>query len=448
MEIVEMIEKAGVVGAGGAGFPTAVKLDAKANCYIVNAVECEPLIASDKYLCRTHPKEILFGALTAAKAIEASRIVIALKKTYHAEIQSLEKAIAETKAPVELFKLAPFYPAGDEQTLVHAILKKSIPEGGLPLDVGAVVNNVASVYNIGQAMQGKAVTHKILSIVGEVAKPVVLTVPIGTALTDCLRRANPLLKEYAVIIGGPMMGRIVTEKESLRGEVVTKTTGNLLVLPPDHYLVRHAVVPIQKLKKQAMTACLQCRMCTDLCPRHNIGHRIDPHIIMRNAFKENLLDDETYLRAFGEAINCCSCGVCEMYACPMGLSPKRMNDYFKGQLRAKGLRLERNQSPQAIVNIEHRRIPTERLIARLGLSRYENQKVTPVTVESKKVKIPLSLHIGAPAVCVVKKGDAVSCGTLIGEKNGKISANIHSSIDGVVVQAEPDYVEIRKGEAK
>ena len=137
-----------------------------------------------------------------------------------------------------------------------------------------------------------------------------------------------------------------------------------------------------------------------------------------------------------------------MYACPMGLSPKRMNDYFKGQLRAKGLRLERNQSPQAIVNIEHRRIPTERLIARLGLSRYEYQKVTPVTVESKKVKIPLSLHIGAPAVCVVKKGDAVSCGTLIGEKNGKISANIHSSIDGVVVQAEPDYVEIRKGEAK
>lgn len=448
MNLVDAVFAAGVVGQGGAGFPTHVKLKARAKTFIINAAECEPLIAIDKYLCRHKAEEIIAAAMLIASHLGAERTIIALKETYSEEINQLEKAIIQLKAPVELHKMKPFYPAGDEQTMVQDVTGRSIPERGLPLDVGAVVDNVGTVLAVRDAVQGRPVTHKILSVVGEVAKPVILNVPIGTAIDDCIALAGPRGTDYAVIVGGPMMGRVLTGREEIDAQVVTKTTGNLLVLPKDHYLIRRSRMSLHQIKRQAVTACIQCRQCTDLCPRHLIGHCVEPHMVMRNFFKEDFLTDSgDYIRAFGSAVNCCDCGVCEMFACPMGLSPRKVNGYFKNQLREKKLEVPKEKEPVAKASIAYKRIPTARLTARLGLSSYKNQKIDSChDFESDTVCIPLKMHIGSTAKPVVNVGNAVPVGGCIAAAGPGLSANVHSSISGTVTSVAADKIVItRKG---
>ena len=155
------------------------------------------------------------------------------------------------------------------------------------------------------------------------------------------------------------MGKMQSSDSMIDHAVVTKTTGNLLILPKDHYLVRRAVKPVQTMIRQARTSCIQCRFCTDLCPREQIGHNVKPNQIMRNLWRQDQITDVKEFEAtFGSAANCSSCGVCEMFACPMGLSPRKMNDYTKGLLRGLGINPEKNQNPTAKSTIEQRRIPT------------------------------------------------------------------------------------------
>lgn len=436
MNFIEIIKAAGIVGAGGAGFPTHIKLDTKAECFIVNAAECEPLIETDKFLCRTYAEEIVAGTMLIAKHLEADRAVIALKGKYKAEIQSLENAISKLDAPVEIFQMKTFYPAGDEQTMVQQVMGRSIPERGLPKDVGAVVDNVGTVLEIWYALKKEEpVTMKFLSVVGEVQQKRMLQVPIGTPITACIQWAKPKTDDYAVILGGPMMGKILKTKEAIAAAVVTKTTGNLLILPMDHYLIRRSQMTMNRIRQQAVSACIQCRMCTDLCPRYLIGHQIRPHLVMRNFFREHMVDDEEYKKIFGEAVNCCDCGICEMYACPMGLSPRKVNGYFKGELRAKGMQIEKNLEPKARDSVELHKIPTGRLIARLGLSEYDtHEELICSVIGVEEVTIPLQMHIGRPAEAIVSVGDTVSKGQCIAKAAEGLSANIHASIHGTVTE--------------
>lgn len=447
MNLTEAVKSAGVVGAGGAGFPTHVKLAATAECFIVNAAECEPLIETDKYLCRTFPDQLVAAAATVAAHLGAKRTVIALKGKYLPEIEALEGAIAKLKAPVEIFKMGTFYPAGDEQTMVEQVTGKSVPERGLPLDVGCVVDNVGTLLGVLDALQGVPVTEKYLSVVGEVREPLMLKVPVGTALTACVAAAGPKLQDYALIVGGPMMGKVLTDRAEIEAAVVTKTTGNLIVLPADHYLFRRAQLPMEKIRIQTKSACIQCRMCTDLCPRYLIGHQIRPHLVMRNLWREEgLKDDDEFLRAFGDAANCCDCGVCELFACPMGLSPRKVNGYMKGALRKRGIQVPRNMTPETREFAEERKTPTDRLVARLGLAAYyghhahDCRELTPETVF-----IPFQQHIGAPASPVKAVGDAVEKGELLAAAAAGLSANIHASISGVVTEVTASGARIRAG---
>lgn len=439
MDLVKEVQAAGVVGAGGAGFPTHIKLGATAECFIVNAVECEPLIATDKYLCRQEADKIIKGIQAIGWALGAKRLIIALKESYVAEIACLQKAIKEAKAAIEIVTLPPFYPAGDEQSLVYEVLGRIVPERGLPLDVGVVVDNVGTVVDVWNATQEKPVTHKILSVVGEVDNPTLLQVPLGTPIKDCLTQAKMKSGEMAVLLGGPMMGRILTDSGDIDGAVVTKTLGNLLVLPRNHELVRRGTTSIQGIKRQALSACIQCQMCTDLCPRFLIGHWVKPHEVMRHAFKENSLGDDAFIRAFGSAVNCCDCGICELFACPMGLSPRRMNGYFKEKLRERGLTIEKGRDPRVHPMIAHRRIPTHRLIARINLQAYEGQKPRECgQLLPSLVRIPLKMHIGSPARPIVAVGDVVALGQPIGEAQEGLSVNLHASMAGTVTEVT-DY---------
>lgn len=439
MNLIETVKAAGVVGEGGAGFPTHIKLEAKADCFIINAAECEPLIETDKYLCRTFADKLVAAIHLVGEHLGAKRKVIALKGKYQTEIKALQEAINRSKYKIEIFEMPTFYPAGDEQTMVHMVWGKSVPERGIPIQVGAVVSNVGTLLNIYDANEGLPVTEKYLSVVGEVQMPVMLKVPIGTSVSECIAKAKPTVQEYAVIIGGPMMGKVYNNKQEIDSLVITKTTGNIIVLPMEHYLVKHSTLPMSTIRAQTRSACIQCRMCTDLCPRYLIGHRIRPHLVMRNFYRQLLItDDIEFERAYGDAVNCCDCGVCEMFACPMGLSPRKVNGYFKARIRERGIQVERNLTPVAREEINNKRTPTERLAARLNLAKYYGNHVKDCfELTPKTVKIPFQQHIGKPAVPIKNVGDRVRKGDLLAAAaEGALSANIHSSIDGVILQQD------------
>ncbi|MDK2933093.1 MAG: hypothetical protein PWP27_903 [Clostridiales bacterium] len=430
MELIQKIFDAGVVGAGGAGFPTHLKLNCKVEYFIINGAECEPLLETDKYLMRTKSFEMIKAIEEVGKQVEADKLVLGLKRKYTKEIAQLQSAIKALNSKVTLFLLDNFYPAGDEQILVYEITERSIPEGGIPLDVGAVVSNIATLVNILDAMAGKPVIEKYLTVAGEVKQPCILKVPIGISIGQCIEAAGgSTVQDFSVIIGGPMMGSIIHQNQ-IKDEVVTKTVGALIIVPEDHYIVERKETPIHYIIHRAKTCCIQCSMCTDLCPRNLIGHKLRPHRIMRSiGVAEN---NEEILK---EALICCECGVCELYACPMGLSPKTINGYLKKQFREKGIRYQKGQEKPTAQQIRaYRKIPVNRLISRLNLTQYKDCIVEgPFAVKTFKVNIPLSQHIGKPASPKVKVGDRVYKGQLVGEvPMGDLGANVHASIDGRV----------------
>ena len=446
MNLIETIKDAGIVGAGGAGFPTHVKLNTKAEYYIVNAAECEPLIETDKYLCRTFADELIKGIMMISTHLEAKKSVIAIKAKYKPEIAALREAIEKNGADIEIFEMRTFYPAGDEQVIVQQVTGRSVPERGLPIEVGAVINNVGTIVGMYNAIvHGKKNTSKFLSVVGEVQEPIMLQVPIGTPIRECIQAANPKISDYAIILGGPMMGRVVADDEAIDQQFVTKTTGNIIVLPKNHYLIERTHVPMDRIKHQARSACIQCRMCTDLCPRFQIGHRIKPHLVMRNIWRENSIDsDKQFEECFGDAVNCCNCGLCELFSCPMGLSPRRDNGYMKGKLQERGITVEKNMHPVSRPTVELNRVPTDRLIARLDLGKYNGLHAHDcIELHPKEVFIPLSQHIGKPAVAVKNVGDKVCEGDVIASADATgLSTNIHASINGTVCDVTSSGIRI------
>ncbi len=438
MNLTELVKSAGIVGAGGAGFPTHVKIDARAEYFIVNAAECEPLIETDKYICRQFADKLISAILAVSAHLHAAHTIIAIKTKYHTEIATLKEAIAKRNADIEFFLMDSYYPAGDEQVIVQQITGRSVPERGIPLYVGVVVSNVGTLLNISLAMEGKTLTHKFLSVVGEVNKTIILEVPLGTAILDCIAQAMPKIEDYGVILGGPMMGTYITDSAQIRNEVVKKTLGNIIVLPKNHYLFTRNSLSLSTIKHQALSSCIQCRMCTDLCPRYQIGHTIRPHLVMRNIFREHTIhDDYEFQQAFGDAINCCECGICEMFACPMGLSPRKVNVHIKQILRQKHIESIKNQdstAPIAKDSVNNTKIPTDRLIARLGLFDYYSKHVEEVlTLRPKHVRLALSQHIGKPSIPIVSKGERVKLGQLIATiPDNSLGAHLHASIEGIV----------------
>ncbi len=441
MSILEQIFEAGIVGCGGAGFPTHAKLSGKGIQHLIlNGAECEPLLGTDRWLMRNRADDIVRAASAVAKEIGAKECTIGLKKAYTREIVALETAIRKlprTAVPVALHAMESFYPAGDEQVLVYEVTGKVVPPAGIPLDVGAAVSNVATMAAVADAMEGRPFTRKVLTVTGEVAEPKVLYVPVGTSYTDCIRLAGGVTVEnWIAVNGGPMMGKVMTAAEAA-GAVVTKTTSGILILPEEGALGRASKVSLAHMKNRAAAACIQCSYCTELCPRHLLGHPLEPHKIMRKlALGEEvtaLLDDPDIRKA----ALCCQCGVCESYACPMGLQPRRVNALIKEELGKAGIRYPKGtEELSPLPERRSRKIPTQRAAARAGVLDYYHadldrmEEFTPDTVT-----LLLNQQIGAPCQPVVREGDQVSEGQLVARcPEGKLGANLHASITGVVAR--------------
>ena len=438
MNLLRQIWQAGVVGCGGAGFPTHFKWNSGAEHFIVNAVECEPLLCTDRYLTRTCADSIVSACRSVAETLRAKQTTIALKRSYSAEIAALEDAVSRLGADISIHKLDSFYPAGDEHVLVREVTGKTVPYGGIPLDVGAVVSNVATMVAAGDAMENRPLVEKYVTVTGEVGAPCIIKVPVGTPVEECIRAAGGALTEDPLIIlGGPLMGTAISQRPEDE-RVITKTTSGLLLFENDSYMARYRQpLELERLRKQAASACIQCNYCSMLCQRNLLGHPLQPSHIMRAVSARE--DVETLLQENEMVRNvslCTLCGACTVYACPMGLMPSRVNEYLKNKMAALKIRGIKGESPAPLPGREWRKIPSERIAARAGILKYEGRVSGKlVTVHPREVIIGLRQGIGKPPEPTVELGSLVEAGDLIAEiPEDTLGANLHASISGTVIE--------------
>ncbi|WP_390889675.1 4Fe-4S dicluster domain-containing protein [Pseudoramibacter alactolyticus] len=427
MSLVDKVKSAGIVGAGGATFPTHVKIDATADVVIVNGAECEPLLRVDQQLMDLRASDMLEALQTVMDHTQAKEGIIGLKKKYVLAINNLNNLLKDYPK-IKLCILNNFYPAGDEQTLVYETTGRIVPEGGIPLAVGALVMNVETLLNIHDYLtEEKPVIDKYLTVTGKVKRRITTKVPLGITVKEALTLAGgPIISDYVVVNGGPMMGKIVSEDS-----YITKGTKGLIVLPKDHSLIISKTRSFKDSLKLAATACMQCSLCSEVCPRNMLGHDLWPHKMMRIAAYAGTCDP---VAAPTNAFLCCECGLCE-YACVHDLQPWKVNQYLKGELSKAGIKNPHHNAPKtAHPFIEQKHFNVHRLTKRLGLDEFD--KTAPMEACKKtftEVNIQLSQHIGAPAKAVVAVGDTVTRGQVIGEiPEGALSARVFASIDGKV----------------
>lgn len=434
MDVKEMVMNAGILGAGGAGFPTHVKINCQAGAVIVNGAECEPLLRVDQQVMELYAAEVVEGLRLVMEQTGAKEGVIALKKHYEGAVKALGAAI-EPFGQLRLHLLREYYPAGDEQQIVYEVTGRVVPTGGLPLDVGAVVCNASTLLNVADAAAGKKVVEKYVTVGGAVRTPRTFKVPVGISCRELLEAAGGTDGPCRYIIGGPCMGRVVDDPDV----PVTKTTGGFLAFPVDH--------PLWKLREETLnmqlirSVCCQCSMCTQMCPRNALGLNVQPHKAMRTiAQGTDLLGDANGV------FSCCNCGVCTYYACNFGLKPSQAMQQMKAMLAQKGVKPRKEVYTRADRSIDDKKLPVKRLIARMGLERYDvDAPLSEKLLPTGQVRIMLRMGVGAPSVPVVGVGDKVRKNTLIADiALGKLGVKMHASISGTVTAVTDSYIEIRK----
>jgi len=427
--LLNKIREAGVLGAGGGGFPAYKKLETKVEHIIANGVECEPLLYKDREVMLKETDRMMHGLEIVQELTGAPKVTIAIKQK-NIDVAELIRPLAE-KRGYDIFVTKNVYPAGDEYILVYDITGRRIPPNGIPLMVGCLVNNVETLVNISLAAEDKSVISKYITITGAVKNPVTTSVPVGTSFRDCIDFADGFTVEDPVALtGGVMMGGVETDFS----QPVTKTIGGLIILPSDHTLVVRKSSPQKVYNKTGHSTCDQCSFCTQLCPRYILGYPIQPHLVMRalqmkGEAKENL---DPWAAA------CCECNVCTLFACPEKLDPKNICADTKVRLSEENRGFTKIQLEEAFRDVhparEGREIPITSLYQRLGLKPYDRKaEFRPFGKKIKEVMIPLKYNFGSAAKPVVKTDSKVAAGALIASADqNDISVPVHSSIEGTV----------------
>ena len=429
MELAKLMKDAGIIGAGGAGFPSYAKLAEGADTLLVNGSECEPLLYTDFYILKNETSLVLEGVKSVMRALGIRKSLLCIKE-HTAERLTLSEG--ESLAEGIFVKVLPnVYPIGDEISLIYQSLGRVVKPGSLPITEGVIVYNVETMYNLGSYVtSGKAVTDKWLTVGGDIKNPTVLKVPVGTRVSDLLSRLGITVPDtHAVIDGGPSMGKIILPSTAIVG----KTTKSILILPKGIRAVESKFINVNMAVARASTACCQCTRCSDMCPRGLLGYPLEPHKMVRTAMNAAEVSPKFVLAA----TLCCGCGVCENLACSQGISPKAVIANYKALLAKNKLRYSTNEPVYATAEREYRMIPSERWEQTLGVARYNR---LPGYIEKReefdRVEIPLNRHIGAPSVPAVKDGDIVAKGDMIADAAGGLSVPQHASIGGRVRVAD------------
>ncbi|MHB8079382.1 MAG: 4Fe-4S dicluster domain-containing protein [Candidatus Krumholzibacteriia bacterium] len=431
-ESLARIRAGGVVGAGGSGFPTHLKLRADADTLIANGVECEPLLEKDLHLMTRRTERLLDGMARAAELVGAKRRIIAVKKKRGELMTQLRQACARRRG-FEVAGLADIYPAGDEFLLVHELTGRRPPPGGFPTDVGVLVQNVETLVNLAGALDGEPVTETWLTVCGAVRRPYTSAVPLGTPVGDLLAQAGGCTGgagPWIALEGGAMMGRPVREPT----HAVTKTTSALLFLPPTHRLVRFATEPESVKRAVGRSACDQCSYCTQFCPRYLLGYAVEPHRVMRGlGFGPDRAAD---FDAWGDL--CCECGLCDLYACPEDLAPRDACRAKRGP-RAAAAAGRPVPPPPPDRGGPHplrdgRLVPLSMLKLRLDLRRFDApaplRELSPLP---DTVAVAHKQHAGAAGRPRLRPGDRVTRGQPVADvAEGEMGVPVHAPCDGRV----------------
>ncbi len=436
-ELAKIIRGSGIVGCGGAGFPTYAKLNKKADTIILNCAECEPLLKLHRQVMEKYAYEIMSTLKLIGEAVEADNIIIAIKKSYTDAVEKIQSCL-DAFENIKIGFLPEVYPAGDEVVAIYETTGRVVPPGQIPISVGVAVFNVETVYNVYRSVEENAgVTHKFVTITGEVENPVTLKLPLGISIKDAVSLAGKVTCLNPVyLIGGPMTGKIGKPYD-----VITKTTNAILVVPNDHYIINKRRSNVSLDMKRAMASCCQCQMCTDMCPRYLLGHPIEPHFFMRNATSGIVTDANTYLNtAF-----CSQCGLCELFSCSQGLAPKSLIAVCKEALRKNGAKIPQNPKATDVrKERNYRRVPMKRLVSRLGLKKYDvDAPLDEKELRFNEYKLLLSQGIGASSVSLVKKGDKVEEGQLIAEHTKALGVSLHSPVKGTVKEVNDKFILIK-----
>lgn len=304
-DILKKIQDAGIVGMGGATFPTHVKLTpppgTKPEVLIINGVECEPYLTSDHAVMMDKAEEIMVGTTIVMKALNVKRAIIGIEDNKKDAI-ALFKKLRKDYPQIEVEPLKVQYPQGGEKQLIDALIKRQVPSGALPISVGAVVQNVGTVFAIYEAVQkNKPLIERVVTVTGDhVAKPSNFLSRIGIPLNDLIDEAGGLPESTGKIVsGGPMMGKALASIEI----PVTKGTSGVLI------------IPTLEAKRKAMSDCIRCSKCLTVCP---MG--LNPTLLM------NLTEYEVWDRAEENYItDCIECGSCS-FICP---SHRPLLDYIR-----------------------------------------------------------------------------------------------------------------------
>ncbi|TFH04640.1 MAG: electron transport complex subunit RsxC [Spirochaetales bacterium] len=295
-ELLELIKDAGVVGMGGATFPTHVKFSVPKgrNCefLIMNGTECEPYLSADHRLMVERTAEVLQGVRIAAQILDPDQVYIGIETNKPDAIVAMEREIKKTGLPYKVAPLRIKYPQGDEKQLIRAITGREVPSGGLPLDIGCVAANAGTLFAIYEAVAlRKPLIERLVTVGGgAIAKPANLKVRIGTPMGELIEECGGFTQvPRKIVSGGPMMGQTVVDLDS----PVTKGTSGILALTD------------REVNSAPRTQCIQCGRCVEACP---MG--LQPTMLFK------LIDHFEYKRAMDEGLmDCRECGCCG-YICP------------------------------------------------------------------------------------------------------------------------------------
>lgn len=294
-DIIQKTLDNGIVGLGGAAFPSHVKLSVprgkKAEYLILNGVECEPYLTADHRLMLEKADEILVGAQILMKALDVKKCIVGIENNKLDAIEVMKKTAVNYEG-VEVQALKVQYPQGGEKQLIKAVINREVPSGGLPIDVGAVVHNVGTTYAVYQAVQkNKPLLERVVTITGKsVSKPSNFMVRIGTPISELIEAAGGLPEDTGKIVsGGPMMGKALTSTDI----PVAKATSGVLIIPEN------------ESRRGVVEPCIRCSKCVGVCP---MG--LEPYLLMTQGEKAMFEQTEQ-----DRVMDCIECGSC-VYECP------------------------------------------------------------------------------------------------------------------------------------
>lgn len=432
MDLKTKMKEAGIVGAGGAGFPSYGKLANGADTLVINGAECEPLLYTDYILLQREMPAVLAGIKAVVDYLSVPRALLCVKDHTAKRLALLDGEKLGDKIYLKI--LPDVYPMGDEISLIYQATGRVVKPGNLPITAGVIVYNVETAYNVAMALnENKPVTDKWLTVAGNVKEPIVTRVPVGTSVSELLNTLGVRVPEdHVVLDGGPSMGKVINPERA----VVSKTTKGLLILPKSAPSVENKFLDGEKSVKRAETACCQCTRCTDLCPRALLGYPLEPHKMVRTAKSAVKISPELVI----SATLCCGCGICETLACCQGISPKAVINEYKLMLAKERLRFtgDKDVSPEAERDL--RMIPSERWAEVSGVKRFDKVASFKELTEFNSVQYTIRQHIGAPGVPVVKTGDVVQKGDLILQAQEGLSLPAHAPISGTVTVYEDKII--------